>query len=104
MSIIGSAKKLTALVLVGAAVATGAVGTQAFAARAGAGAVSGSGANRGNSNAVPPILPPVRASELAEIRATEARERQAFYYHLPASAPYSSAVFDVFNAHGGAGS
>jgi hypothetical protein len=104
LTITGSAKKLTALALVGTAVATGAAGTQALAARTGAGAVGGSEANRGNPNAVPPILPPAQASELAEIRATEALERRAFYYHLPASAPYSSAVFDVFNTQGGAGS
>jgi hypothetical protein len=104
MSITGSAKKLSALALMGTAFAAGAAGIQAPAAGTAAAAVSGSGANRGDPNAVPPILPPARGSERAEIRATEARDRPAFDYHLPASAPYSSAVFDVFNAQGAAGS
>ena len=59
---------------------------------------------RGNPKAVPPILPRARASDRAAIRATEAREGQAFYYHPPADARYSSAVFDVFDAQRGAGS
>jgi hypothetical protein len=104
VSINRSAKKLTALALAGTAVAAGAAGTQAPAAGSGAGPVSGTRANRGNRNAVPPILPQARASELAEIRATEARESQAFYYDSPAGARYRSEVFDVFGAQGGAGS
>ena len=104
MSINRLAKKLTALCLAGTAIAAGAAGTQARAAGSGAPLASGSGANRGNPNAVPPILRQARASELAEIRATEAWEGQAFYYDPPASARYSSAVFDVFDARGGAGS
>lgn len=99
-----SAKKLTALALAGTAIAAGAAGTPARAAGSGAGPASGSRANRGNPNAVPPILPRARASELAAIRATEAWEGQAFYYNPPAGARYSSAVFNVFDAQGGAGS
>jgi hypothetical protein len=53
---------------------------------------------------VPPILPRARASDHAAIRAAEAREGQAFSYHPPADARYSSAVFDIFDAQGGAGS
>jgi hypothetical protein len=104
MSTHRSAKKLTALVLTGATIVAGAAGTQAHAAGSGARPASGSGANGGNPNAVPPILPRARASEHAAIRAAEAREGQAFYYHPPADARYSSAVFDVFDAQGGAGS
>ena len=102
MSTNRSAKKLTALALAGAAIAAGAAGTQARAAGSGARPASGSGANRGNPNAVPPILPRARASELASIRAAEAWEGQEFYYHSPADSRYSSAVFDVFDAQGGA--
>ena len=98
------AKKLTALALAGAAIAAGAAGAQERAAGAGARPASASGANRGNPNAVPPILPGARASERAAIRAAEAWEGQEFYYHVPAGARYSSAVFDVFDAQGGAGS
>jgi hypothetical protein len=104
MSTNRSARKLTALALAAAAIAAGAAGTQAHAAGSGARPASGSGANRGNPNAVPPILRRARASELAAIRATEASEGQEFYYHSPADARYSSAVFDVFDAQGGAGS
>jgi hypothetical protein len=99
MSINRSAKKLTALALAAAAVAAG---TQARAAGSGARPASGTSANRGNPNAVPPILPRARASELAAIRAAEAWEGQAFYYEPPSDARYSSAVFDVFDAQGGA--
>jgi hypothetical protein len=98
------AKKLTALTLVGAAIAAGAAGTQAHAAGPAARPESASGASRGNPSAVPPILPPARASDHAAIRATEAEEGQAFSYHTPAGARYSSAVFAVFDAQGGAGS
>jgi hypothetical protein len=104
MSTNRSARKLTALALAAAAIAAGAAGTQAHAAGSGGRPASGSGANRGNPNAVPPILRRPRASELAAIRATEASEGQEFYYHSPADARYSSAVFDVFDAQGGAGS
>jgi hypothetical protein len=104
MSTNRSAKKLTVLALAAAAIAAGVAGTQARAAGSGARPASGSGANRGNPNAVPPILPRARASELAAIRATEAWEGQEFYYHSPPGARYSSAVFAVFDAQGGAGS
>lgn len=96
-----SVKKLVAVVLAGAAVAgvvevsNGAGGARAVAATTG---------NQGDPQAVPPILPPARPSELAQIRRAEASERQAFYYHLPAGARYSSAVFDVFAQRGSCGS
>lgn len=99
-----SARQLTALALVGAAIAAGPAGTQALAAASGARPASASGANRGNPSAVPPILPRARASERAAIRATEAWEGQEFYYDSPAGARYSSAVFAVFDAQGGGGS
>jgi hypothetical protein len=88
-----SVKKLAALVLASAAVAgvaevaAGTVGTQAGAA---------STSSQGNPRAVPPILRSASPSELAELRSAEAWEGQAFYYDPPASARYSSAVFNVF--------
>lgn len=99
-----SAKKLTALALAGAAIAAGAAGTPARAAGSGAGPASARRANRGDPNAVPPILRRARASELVAIRAAEAWEGQVFDYDPPAGARYSSAVFAVFDAQGGAGS
>ena len=57
MSMNRSAKKLTALALAGAAIAAGAAAAQERAAGSGARPASASGANRGNPNAVPPILP-----------------------------------------------
>jgi hypothetical protein len=92
-----SVRKFVALVLAGAAVAgvievcSGAVGARAVAATT---------TNQGDPHAVPPILRPASRSELAEIRAAEAMERQAFYYRPPARARYSSAVFNVFLAQG----
>jgi hypothetical protein len=88
-----SVRKFVALVLAGGAVAgvvevaSGAVGARPVAA---------STTNQGNPHAVPPILRPATPSELAEIRSAEVWEGQEFYYDPPASARYSSAVFDVF--------
>ena len=56
--------------------------------------------DRGNPNAVPPILAPLRPSELAEIRRAEAQQWQAFSYRLPAGARYSDAEMNVFAAEG----
>jgi hypothetical protein len=104
MSTNRSAKKLAALALAGVAIAAGAAGTQARAAATGARPASASGANRGSPRAVPPILPRARASDHAAMKATEAWEGQEFYYDSPAGARYSTAVFAVFDAQGGAGS
>ena len=52
------------------------------------------------SRALPPILPPLRASELAELRQAEAQEWQALSYRLPAGARYSNAEMNVFAAEG----
>lgn len=98
---INSVKKLTALVLTGAAVAVAAeTGAQAVAAPLGDGALSAISANQGNPNAVPPILPPLRPSELAELRREEARKLDAFDYRLPATARYSDAEMNAFAAEG----
>ena len=88
-----SVRKFVALVLAGTAVAgvvevaSGAVGARPVAATT---------INHGNPHAVPPILRAASPSELAEIRSAEVWEGQEFYYDPPASARYSSAVFDVF--------
>ena len=92
-------RKLTALVLAGAAVAvatgTG-TGTEALGARCGARPVSAIAAKQGNPSAVPPILRRARPSERAEIGRAEAQERQRFYYDPPAGARYSGAALNVF--------
>ena len=90
-----------ALVLGGAAVVVAAQsGTQALGAQPGARPVSAVAENQGNPNAVPPILPPLRPSELAEVRRAEAQQWQALSYRLPAGARYSNAEMDVFAAEG----
>ena len=90
-----------ALVLGGAAVVAAAQGgTQAFGAQHGARPVSAAAANQGNPDAVPPILPPLRPSELAEMRQAEAQQWQALSYRLPAGARYSGAEMNVFAAQG----
>jgi hypothetical protein len=90
-----------ALVLGGAAVVAAAQsGTQALGARAGARPVSAAADNQGNPNAVPPILPPLRPSELAVMRRAEAQQWQALSYRLPAGARYSDAEMGVFAAEG----
>ena len=88
-------RKLTALVLAGAAVAVAAeTGTQGLAAQSGARPAITD--NQGNPNAVPPILRAARPSEFVEIRAAEAWDGQELYYDPPASARYSGAVFGAF--------
>ena len=54
----------------------------------------------GASRAVPPMLPPLRPSELAEVRSGEAQQWQALSYRLPAGARYSNAEMNVFAAEG----
>lgn len=86
--------------LAGAAVAAAAMaGAQAVGAQPGARAVTVATADQGSS-AMPPILPPLRASELAELRQAEAQEWQALSYRLPAGARYSNAEMNVFAAEG----
>lgn len=86
-----SARKWTALLIAGGAVAVGA-GAQAIASGPDAHPASASTDNRGNPNAVPPVLRAATPSELAQIRSDEGWERQKFYYRPPAGARYSSAV------------
>ncbi len=93
--------KLMALRLAGAAVAVAAVaGAQAVGAQPSAGAVTLATADQGSSRAVPPMLAPLRASELAAVRQAEAQQWQALSYRLPAGARYSDAEMNVFAAEG----
>jgi hypothetical protein len=89
--------KLMALGLVAVAAAAGA---QAVGAQPAARAVTVAAASQGNSRAVPPMLPPLRASELAGVRRAEAQQWQALSYRLPAGARYSNAEMNVFAAEG----
>jgi hypothetical protein len=94
-------KKMIALALGGAAVAVAAqTSTPAPGARADTRPVSAAAANRGNPNAVPPTLAPLRPAELAQMRRAEAQQQQRFAYRLPASARYSTAEMNVFAAEG----
>ena len=73
---------------------------KALGAQPGARPVSAATDNGGNPNAAPPILPPLRPSELAELRRAEAQQWQALSYRLPAGARYSNVEMDVFAAEG----
>jgi hypothetical protein len=93
-------KRLIVLVLGGAAVVAAAQsGTPVLAAPADAGPVSAA-SGQGNPRAVPPILAPLRPSELAVMRRAEAQQWQALSYRLPAGARYSNAEMNVFAAEG----
>ena len=93
--------KLMAVGLAGAAVAVTAVaGAQAAGAQPGAGVVTVATADQGTLRAVPPMLAPLRASELAEVGRVEARQWQALSYRLPAGAWYSNAEMNVFAVEG----
>jgi hypothetical protein len=101
MPINRAVKVSIALVLGGAAVVAAAQsGTQALGAQPGARPVSAAGDNQGNPDAVPPILRPVRPSELAQMRRAEAQKWQALSYRLPAGARYSNVEMNVFAAEG----
>jgi hypothetical protein len=101
MSVNDRVKKMIVLVLGGAAVMVMAQsGAQAFGAQSGAQPVSAAAGNQGNPDAVPPILAPLRPSELAQMRRAEAQKWQAVSYRLPAGARHSSAEMDVFAAEG----
>jgi hypothetical protein len=92
-----SVKKMFAVVLAAGAVA---VAVQ-FGAQGAAGATGPSARsvhNQGNPNAVPPILRPARASELAAIHRAEAQQAAALSYSAPAGARYSSADTDAYAA------
>ena len=101
MSVNRRVKRMIALVLGGAAVVAAAqAGMPALAARADAGPVSAAAGNGGIPAAVPPILAPLRRSELAVMRRAEAQRWQALSYRLAAGARYSTAEMDVFAAEG----
>jgi hypothetical protein len=105
MSVNRQIKKMMALVLGGAAVAVAAqTSAPAPGARADTGPVSAAAGNQGIPDAVPPILAPLRPTELAQMRRAEAQQWQALSYRLPASARYSNTEMNVFAAEGyGAG-
>jgi hypothetical protein len=88
--------KLMGLGLAVAAVA----GAQAAGAQPSAGAVTVATAGQGGLRAVPPMLPPLRAPELADVRQGEAQQWLALSYRLPAGARYSNAEMNVFAAEG----
>jgi hypothetical protein len=93
MPINRSVKKLTALLLVAAAVAGAAeIGAQPGAAGA-SGQPAGTTNNQGNPNAVPPILAPVPSSNLV---ALEARELGQFSLDPPASGRWSNAETNAY--------
>jgi hypothetical protein len=101
MPISRSAKKSVALGLAGAAVAAATVtGTGAHSGGLGGEPASASSANQGNPRAMPPILRPATRSELAVIRSAEMRELARFRYHVPATARYSTAVFNGYTNRG----
>jgi hypothetical protein len=89
------------LMAVGLAVAVAAVtGAQLLGAQPGVRAVTVAAGDQGNSRAVPPLLPPLRVSELAEVRWAEAQQWQALSYRLPPGARYSSVEMNAFAAEG----
>lgn len=84
-----SVTKLVAVALAAAAVAAATqTGSQPVSARAADAATS----NQGNPNAVPPILPVARPSELAALESSA----EGFSFDLPASGGYSNAEMDAF--------
>jgi hypothetical protein len=94
-------KKMIALALGGAAVVVAAqTSTPAPGARAYTRPMTAAAANRGNPDAVPPMLAPLRPAELAQMRRAEAQQWQALSYRLPTSARYSNAEMNVFAAEG----
>jgi hypothetical protein len=104
-------KRLAALVFTGvtamavaAPTVAGAYGTQTSAHRSAVQQMGSGAPNRGNPNAVPPILRPASRSELKAMRAAEVFEGQEFYYRPPAGAVYDSAVFNAFAIEGQGGS
>lgn len=96
-------KQMMALVLGGAAVVVAAQIGTAVGAQAGTqapGARVGAAGNQGNPSAVPPILAPLRPSELAQMRRAEAQQWHALSYRLPTGARYSNTEMNVFAAEG----
>jgi hypothetical protein len=97
-------KKVTAIVLAGVAVGAAAeTGPRVLGADS-ARPVRATTHDRGNANAVPPMLRAGRPSELAEIRSAEAWKGEGFRYEPPARAGYSGAVLNVFAKRGRGGS
>ena len=100
-----SIKKVFALTLVSTAVAAAAqAGAQPAAARDRALPVCAAGHEPGYPEAVPPILPPIRCSDLSALRRAEAQKSVAFRYQLPADAPWSDAEMNAYASGGGSGS
>jgi hypothetical protein len=92
-------KRVFMLVLVSAALAAvSAVGGHSVAAAASGQQPHSIAVEQGNPSAVPPILRPERASELAAIKRAEAQREAASSYRPPAGARYSSADTDAYAA------
>jgi len=93
-------RKLFVLVVVAVALVV-AIQIAGHSVAAASGQSESSVANKqGDPNAVPPILAPATASELAAMRQAEAWEAQKFYYDPPASAPYSLAEMAAYGSSG----
>jgi hypothetical protein len=80
-------RKLVVLALLATVVAAlTQVGAQAAGSRPHAARACAAAGERGNPNAVPPILPPVPCSDVAAVTQAEALETTAFFYRAPTSA------------------
>jgi hypothetical protein len=77
-------------------VAVAAAGRPSVAAGASGQPTGSIAADQGNPGAVPPILEPARASDLATIKQAEAESDAAHSYTVPAGARYSSAETDAY--------
>jgi hypothetical protein len=90
-------KRMIALALAATAVAaTAQIGTEPVGAQARGRLECTTTSNQGDPNAVPPILPAPPCSDLAAIRRAEVQEGEEFFYHLPATARYSTVEMDVY--------
>jgi hypothetical protein len=99
MSIDRLTKRVFVLVLLAAGlVAVSAVGGYSVAAGASGQPPRSIAVEQGNPSAVPPILRPATASELAAIKRAEAQREAARSYSAPAGARYSSADTDAYAA------
>ena len=85
-------RSITKLVAVALAAAAVAAATQTGSQPVGARAAGAATSNQGYPNAVPPILPVARPSELAALESTA----EGFSADPPASGGYSTAEMDAF--------
>jgi hypothetical protein len=85
-------RSVTKLVAVALAAAAVAAATQTGSQPVGARAADAPTSSQGNPNAVPPILPVARPSELAALESSA----EGFSFDPPASGGYSTAEMDAF--------